>query len=104
MSDTNTHHIYKSGDGATLVMWSDRHAGTVVSVHAKLLYWQRDHVERLDSNGMSESQSYAYYPNPEAPVEAFTLRKNGSWVRKGEGFKNGTRIIPGRHEYYDYSF
>ena len=108
-------HIY-SGDrdsepvvgmGATILMWSDRHAATVVEVSAdkKRVVIQRDNAKRTDKNGMSESQTYEFTPDPEARRETYTLRKNGAWVIKGGGLKNGGRIKLGaRSEYRDFSF
>ena len=104
MIDSHVPHSFRPGDGATLLMWSDRHAGTIVSAQEKRVYWQRDEATRTDANGMSEMQSYDYTPNRLATPEVFTLRANGTWVRKGEGFRTGTRLVPGRHEYHDYSF
>jgi len=93
------------GMGATMLLWSDRHAGTVVEVKGKRLVWQRDKATRADTYGMSDCQSYTYEANPEGETEAFTLRKNGEWVREGSSMKSGTTLGLGyRREYYDYSF
>ncbi|CPW67078.1 hypothetical protein [Mycobacteroides abscessus] len=95
------------GMGATIVMWSDRHAATIVGVSdsGSTVSVQRDRATRTDNYGMSDSQSYAYSPNPEASIQAFTLRKTGRWVRRGEPEKGGTVLLIGqRDEYYDYSF
>lgn len=94
------------GAGATLLMWSDRHAGTIVEVspNGKRVGFQQDEAIRTDKNGMSDSQTYEYKPNPQAGIQYFTLRKNGAWVREGESMK-GTRITIGvRNEYHDFSF
>lgn len=96
-----------AGSGATIIMWSDRHAATIISVSESgtTVQVQRDRATRTDNYGMSDSQSYAYSPNPEASIQAFTLRKTGRWVRRGESEKGGTVLLIGqRDEYYDYSF
>lgn len=94
------------GMGATILMWSDRHACTIVSVekNGKRIGVQRDHAKRTDGNGMSDCQSYEFTPNSEAHVEFFTLRKNGNYVREGDSIKGSPLKIGARSEYYDFSF
>ena len=95
------------GMGATMLMWSDRHAATILEVtdNGKSLTVQRDKAIRTDEHGMSDSQSYRYESDPEGAVHTFTLRKNGRWVRKGEPIRDGMGLIVGhRQEYYDFSF
>lgn len=95
------------GMGVTFLMWTDRHAGTVVEVSAdgKCISIQRDNETRTDNNGMSECQSYDFSPCLEAVREIFTFRSNGKWVRKGESMKGGSKILLGhRAAYHDYSF
>ncbi len=95
------------GAGATITMYTDSHATTIVEVSksGKRILVQRDHAKRTDTNGMSESQEYEYSPNPEANRQAFTLRADGGWVREGESLRGGQRIVIGfRRAYHDYSF
>lgn len=103
--------VFKVGDGATILGWTDRHAATITQIdydrkaNPKRVYVQEDIATRTDSNGMSESQEYTYAPNPNATHIAFTKRKNGRWVREGEPMKSGQALSIGeRDEYYDYSF
>lgn len=94
------------GMGATICLWSDRHACTVVYVGktGKLVQVQYDKAIRTDSNGMSDSQQYRYQRDPDGIVETYTLRKNGAWVRQGDPM-SGTRLSLGvRRSYHDYSF
>jgi len=94
------------GMGCTMLGWTDRHAATIVSVSkdGKTIGIVQDIATRIDNNGMSDTQQYSYAPG-EGTDRLYTLRKNGKWVRKGEGIKNGSRIAIGfRDEYYDYSF
>lgn len=88
------------GMGATELMWSDRHAYTViwVSESGKTVRVQSDHAKRVDSNGMSESQRYLFTPNPNGEIVTLRRGKRG-WVSKGRRFALGYR-----DEYYDYSF
>lgn len=93
------------GMGATKLMYTDRHACTIVEVKGKTIGIQRDNAVRTDNNGMTESQDYEYSPNVNAPIEYFTQRKNGAWVKAKESMRGGTRLRIGeRKEYYDYSF
>jgi len=96
------------GMGATELMWTDRHALTIVEVNEKktMVVVQRDNVKRIDNGGpYTESQDYEFTPNPNATRVPYTLRKNGAWVKLGESMKGGSRISIGRRsEYCDPSF
>lgn len=95
------------GMGATMLLWTDRHAATIVAVSdsGKSVTVQRDIARRTDSDGPCEVQGYTYEANPEAPKEKFTLRRSGRWVRMGEPEKSGTVLVLGmRNEYHDPSF
>lgn len=90
------------GDGATVTSYSDRHPATVIKVHTpKKVTVQFDDYQRIDTNGASEDQDYAYTPNPEGATSTFTLRKSGRWVE----LKGSRGILFGHRErYYDFSF
>lgn len=94
------------GQGATICLWSDRHAATVVAVpNDRTVVVRQDHAERVDSNGFSETQVYRYSPSPTTKTETFTLRKNGRWIAKGQKMRGGVRLGLGhRDEHYDFSF
>lgn len=89
--------------GATLIMWSDRHAGTIIGVSktGHRIEWQRDKATRTDGLGMTDAQQYSYERNRHAAVETFTRRKDGSYRIRG-----GTSrlVLNVRNEYHDYSF
>jgi hypothetical protein len=104
------------GMGATVLLWTDRHAATITEVFkvGKFTYVcaQQDKAIRNDGNGMSESQGYDYTPNPNGSCEYFRREESGMWQavtkntvsgrwNKGEG--HGLRIGE-RDEYYDFSF
>jgi hypothetical protein len=93
------------GMGATVLMWSDRHAATIVEVSksGKRVGIAEDEAKRVDGNGMSDSQSYEYSPGT-GSVQYFTLRKNGAWVREGDSMKGARLAIGARQHYYDFSF
>ncbi len=92
------------GMGATECMYSDRHACTIVEVRSPTtIVVQRDKAKRIDNNGMSESQTYEFTPNPEAPKVVVTKRRNGRWVAKGNKQSSPGFMLGERDEYYDFS-
>jgi hypothetical protein len=93
------------GDGATILAWTDRYAGTVVKTTPRSIVVREDNATRSDSNGMSESQSYDYSPNPDGREWTFTLRNDGKFYEKGAKMGHGYKLMIGaRRAYYDYSF
>jgi hypothetical protein len=91
------------GEGITVLLWSDRHPGTIVEVSKseKTFWYQEDDAERTDNNGFSESQEYIYKPNPNNPkIKCQNRRRDGKWRDEhGNVVKIGYR-----EKYYDYSF
>lgn len=90
------------GMGATVMFYSDRTAATVtkVSTSGKTCWLTEDNAERVDTNGMSEAQSYRFTPNPDGRVWRASLRKNGTWKTS-----NNDGVALGRRDaYHDYSF
>jgi len=97
----------ESGMGATVVMWTDRYACTIIDIDKdeKTITIQFDKATRTDKNGMSESQSYSYKQDPNGQTIIFTKRKGDRWVKKGQSLHDGVRLAIGaRNHYYDYSF
>jgi len=103
------------GMGATKLSWSDRHPATICSVEVKngvtIIGVQEDDYIRTDNNGMSESQSYEFTPQPNAHVEYFRTTKYGTWeaiYRNPETnrWKKGCGSIKvgERDKFYDFSF
>ncbi len=99
------------GMGATALLYSDRHAGTIVDLITNKagkvvgFYWQRDNATRTDKLGMTDSgQQYAFTPNTDAARVKVTLRKNGRWVQDGENLRTGRAYTIGtRDEFYDFT-
>lgn len=100
-----TTRLVQVGDGATEVMWTDRHAYTVIQVvHPGRVVVQRDTATRTDNLGMSDSQSYAFSPDPHGPTAIVRRGADGVWRTKG-GKAHGRVFLMGhRDEHYDYSF
>lgn len=98
------------GMGATVIMYSDRHAATIVRIRyigsiAQRICVRKDRSIRTDAHGMSDCQSYRYELDPLAHVRTFSLRKNGRYVEEGSDMKNGTVLMVGeRNTYHDYGF
>ena len=99
LSGTKGQPAPEVGMGATILMWTDRKACTIVKVTRTQVHVQADKAIRTDNHGMSESQSYRYERDTTSPVKIFRLRKDGSY--KGEG---GQLRIGDRDAYHDYSF
>lgn len=116
MSGTKGQPKPEVGMGATILSWTDRHAGTIIKVWTErkmlLLEVQEDKATRVDKNGLSESQEYTYEANPAGPVTTYGLTKTKGWMsmylseagryRQIEG-GNGLRIGE-RRKYHDFSF
>ena len=114
------------GMGATEYMYSDRHAYSVASYHPnwrnkgfEIVGLKRDHAKRVDGNGMSESQTWEFTPNPESnpsflrskfydhpKLGKVKIYEPVTWNQKSNRWnKGGNNIVIGhRSEYYDYSF
>jgi len=95
------------GMGCTMLGWTDRHAATIVEVKrdGKLIGIKQDIATRTDDNGMSDSQSYEFTPNPEAGVQWYSFRpKVNAFVRVGDSVRGARLLVGHREEYYDYSF
>ena len=100
-------HIYSAatqltptvGMGATILCWTDRHAGTIVKVTRTQVHVQRDTATRVDANGMSEAQDYKYAADPTGTVEVFRMTRKGYRNSAGNGL-----LIGSRRAYHDYSF
>ncbi len=90
----------KAGMGATILMWTDRHAATIVKVTPTQVHVQRDVATRIDKNGMSEMQEYSYASDPAASVMIFRKTKRG-WRAPGGG---ASLRIGDRSEYHDHTF
>ncbi|MCK5610196.1 hypothetical protein KAR91_50445 [Candidatus Pacearchaeota archaeon] len=86
------------GDGATVNMLTDKYPATVIATTPQTVTVRRDKAIRTDNNGMSESQSYRFEPDPDGAVERFNKRKDGRYHTPG------ARLSPGRDAYHDFSF
>jgi len=107
----------KAGDGATWTIWTDSHAGTILSVSksGKSLTWQRDKATLLNKDELKVSvggfaahvsgvQKYSYEPDPNGEICKFTLRKNGRFHLVGASARGNYLSIGVRAEHYDYNF
>lgn len=100
------------GMGATILMWSDRHAATIVGVETfksgarkgdvSVVRIQEDKSVRVDGNGQSEDQQYEFVPNPNAPIKTYRVNSRGAFKATTGAY--GTLRIGDRDEYRDPSF
>ena len=92
------------GMGVTEYMYSDREAYEVIKIiDAKHVVVRRMDAERVDNNGMSECQKYAYKSNPNGYIRNLTLTKNG-WRSRINGKLDNYFSLGTMEKYYDYSF
>lgn len=101
------------GDGATVCLYTDRHAYTIVKVTPSSLVLQRDKVTlaadwkpesipggffaHTTNNG---SQRWTYAADPDGQRIRVRWRPSrGRFATSG-----GSRVIAGRSEFYDYNF
>ena len=99
------------GDGATILMWTDRIAATIVGIErfktgkragqVRAITVQDDRSKRIDSNGRSEMQDYEYSRDADGPKTRFTLTAKGTYEVKGGG--RGL-LVGSREEYHDFTF
>ena len=100
------------GMGVTMLMWTDRQAGTIVEVNTKKRYIAvtEDSTKRTDNNGISESQKYEYNAVMDGYRNYYRKDRKNQWRRcfyKENGrlvFGSGGLIIGHRESYYDFSF
>jgi len=97
------------GMGATICLWTDRIATTIVMVSksGKTITVQHDAAKRIIGPNdvvMSESQHYEYSTDVNARTEIYSLRKNGRWIRKGESLHGAALVIGVREHYHDFDF
>lgn len=103
---------FKINEGATEILFSDRHAYSILSISpsGKSMKIQRDNTKLLNpdslkfNNGgflahVEGNQEYEYIPNNNNIIRSARLHKNGKWY-----IVNGYHIIPGKYEYFDYNF
>jgi hypothetical protein len=102
----------KIGDGATIQMYSDRRAATIIKISpsGKTIAIQEDHAELLNRNelkinpgGFSANiqggQKYSFKPDIYGTIRRARKRKDGKW------YSQGNRIIIGeRQHFYDFNF
>ena len=103
----------KVGDGATINLYTDRHACTIVKVTKTTITVRRDKAI-LNPNFRPEfivggfaahctnqdEQSYTYEPDEDGDLRTF------HWSKKYNqyGTPSNLTLSRGRHEYYDYNF
>lgn len=99
------------GMGVTMLSWSDRRAATIIKVEGNVVTVQRDKAKRVDANGMSENQTYAFEADTSGATFQYRQDKDGRWVsvernaETGRYRKTGSYARVGeRDEYYDFSF
>jgi hypothetical protein len=98
-------------DAATINGWSDRNPATIVKRTAKTITVQRDNATNMSADGHDayahgKGQVVIFTRDYDAPMEVYTLRGNGRWVRKGQpATSRGASLTVGARDFYrDPSF
>lgn len=115
MSEQPEHPEFQAGDGATVHLYTDAHAYTVIDVShgGKRVTLQQD-TATLDPSWKPEiipggfaghcvnqdSQRWTYETNPDGAIVTASLTKRGWRV----GGQNGQRVTKGRRQFHDYNF
>ena len=101
------------GEGATVLMWSDRHAATVIEWDAKrqIVSVQEDKATLVGGHPQTDQQEYSYAANPKAEIQQFKWKDGWRQLeRQGDKMKltkkgTGRGLLVGhRDEYYDHTF
>lgn len=109
MATATMMHLYGStnvapvvGMGATILLYSDALAATIVEVGPRKVVVRTDKPVRRIGNSEGDWETEQ---DPNGTRWTFTLRSNGRWVAKGEGPFSGARLMIGfRREYRDPTF
>jgi hypothetical protein len=124
METTNTAHVtFQVNSEATVVGYSDRHAGFIVNVSksGKVVEFQYGNAALLNGMGSGEKDALVCHPggfcghvegkqrwsitkDEKGATQKYSLRGNGRWVRVGESAQNGSRLVAGHSHHYDYNF
>lgn len=99
--------LIAKGMGATVGIGSDCYPYTIIKVSPdyKTIEIQADTATPAAGFDYYGNQVYDFMPNPKAPIEVWTLRNHGRYVRKGQKKGSGFYLSIGeRRKYYDPSF
>ncbi len=89
------------GMGATIILYSDRSACTIIEVAPRRIVLQRDKTEEV---GEQYSNIWKTTPDPKGAKDVFTLRKNGRWVKEKQSMHGTSALIGHRDHHFDYEF
>jgi hypothetical protein len=94
--------LIEKGMGATVGIGSDRYPYTVIEVspNYKTIKIQKDSYKPADGYNYFGNQVYEFIPDPNGPIEVWTLRKHGRYVRKGNKQGNGFYLTIGNKQAY----
>jgi hypothetical protein len=99
-----------AADAATINGWSDRNPATIVKRTAKTITVQRDNTAHMSGEGHDayahgKGEVVVFIRDYDAPLETYSLRSNGRWIRTGQSAKSRASLTIGtRSIYRDPSF
>lgn len=99
MSNNST--VPEVGKGATVLLWTYRHAYEVIEVSEdkKRVVVQKYNAKRIDSNGMSDSQQYEY--KELLPNKRVIVWRRGAWRWEKECIEYVRPDVERKDEHYD---
>lgn len=105
---------FQVGNGATVSLWSDCLAGTIIKRTAKTMVIQEDDAQLMNRDeaivqeggftahwSWPKGQKYEYKPNPNGRIFKATMHRDGKWYADGSSTAN---VSAGRNKYHDYNF
>jgi hypothetical protein len=94
------------GEGATILLYTDRKPVTIVGVFGDLVITQRDEVTADPNRKFMGHQDWLIKRDPTGTIEAWKRTKDGRFTPYGEKVsKHSTVLATGVHEaYHDWSF
>ena len=95
------------GTPCTINHWSDRDPAEVIEIrnNGKTLIVRAMGYKCISGSAQDGSAQYEYFSDEKGVVREFTLRKNGRYVRKGDGSNSGLGLSVGfARRYYDPHF
>lgn len=93
------------GMGGSICVWTDVTPVTVVAIKGKRVGVTKDGYKVISGSVQDGSAEYEFTPQMNGPVEWYSLRKNGRFVKIGSSIRHGYRLSLGkRRRYYDPHF
>ena len=123
MNTTVTPATFTVNAEATVLGYSDRHAGFIIEVsksgkQVTFQYGEAKLLNGMDSNAADKlvchpggfcghvegAQRWEITKDGNGATRKFSLRGNGKWIEVGQSATGGARLVAGHSHHYDYNF